>query len=324
MSHSKRTGFTLVELLVVITIIGMLMAILLPAIGAATENARSLQCKNRLKQTATAMASYESRFNSYPGYVNGVDVETNSSSDHREVPMPWLVAIMGDLERNDILDQWKQGNLTAPYLDFFTCPSDPPLEPGKPSTSYVANAGNAKADLAGCGMLHTRYPLHDTNNHERKLSHTISSFDKLAAGDGGSKTLMLTENVQASTWDAPSYLGTQRPKPNMAGVKKGLPHNVFIWHDTTTPDEAWRVNGGNFPPGIDPSPDNARPSSEHRNGVNAAFADAHVVFLSKDIDYTVYARLMSTDSKKCFKEFKINFNQNPKIDHTVPLSDSDY
>ena len=66
----------------------------------------------------------------------------------------------------------------------------------------------------------------------------------------------------------------------------------------------------------------ARPSSEHNGGVNAAFADGHVVFLKDDIDYQVYARLMSPDGKKCEKEFyKASGGKASNIDHRIPVSD---
>ncbi len=106
MPQAKRIGFTLVELLVVITIIGMLMALLLPAVNSAVENARSLKCKNHMKQVALALISYESRFESFPGYVNSFELQPG-----KERQTSWLLEILGDMEQNGIVDQWKRKDL---------------------------------------------------------------------------------------------------------------------------------------------------------------------------------------------------------------------
>ena len=107
---SKSTGFTLVELLVVITIIGILIALLLPAVQAAREAARRMQCANNLKQWGLAMANYENANQIYPyGALSGseggsVDGSTGPNGVHRR--QSFVVALWPYLE---------QANLAATY-----------------------------------------------------------------------------------------------------------------------------------------------------------------------------------------------------------------
>lgn len=319
MVRSRRTAFTLVELLVVITIIGMLMAILLPAVGAATESARAAQCKNRVKQIALAMQGYESRNQAFPGYVDGREIGSKA------VPYSWLVALMPDMERQDIYDQYGRSDFEPPRLDFLVCPSDPPLSQQMQDTSYVANAGFSEEDASGCGILHRAFPLRSSKG--KKLIHQQTSLDKISAGDGASNTILISENIQARQWHDLPFAGELTEE--IPGEKEGAPFNVIVWSDIdqSEPDfDAYKINSS-FPPNAESRVQNARPSSEHRGGVNVAFADGHVQFLKDTVEYSVYARLLSTDGKKCHKFLKTPHNGHKhkvRIDHRVIVSDADY
>ena len=89
----SRRGFTLVELLVVIAIIGILIALLLPAVQAAREAARRSQCSNNLKQISLALLNYESTYKTLPP----AGISSNQ--------MPWNVLILGFLEQGALYEK---------------------------------------------------------------------------------------------------------------------------------------------------------------------------------------------------------------------------
>src|SRR5262249_36245474 len=130
-------AFTLVELLVVITIIGMLIALLLPAINAAREAGRLSTCKNNQKQISLALISYANAHNStFPGWEN--KVTTNSGTI---VTAPWPVMILPDLERSDLWNTFKStGTINPVMIRVFVCPSDPSTTAtGTAPSAYTAN-----------------------------------------------------------------------------------------------------------------------------------------------------------------------------------------
>ena len=138
----RESGFTVVELLVVITIISMLMALLLPAVMSSRNSARKLQCMNNLRNVAVAMLSDTEAKSSFPsGGCFGIDGTCYFS---------WVVPLLPYLERRDIAEQWdyekawddpenmKLGSLHLPIL---ACPNDVTALPGQGSLSYVVNSG---------------------------------------------------------------------------------------------------------------------------------------------------------------------------------------
>ncbi|WP_442483468.1 DUF1559 family PulG-like putative transporter [Aeoliella sp. SH292] len=114
--RKERGGFTLVELLVVIAIIGILVALLLPAVQAARESARRSQCTNHLKQLALGAINLESTSGRLPasgwrGNWTG-DPDRGSGADQ---PGSWLFCILPYMEQNQIHDMGKGLSNTARF-----------------------------------------------------------------------------------------------------------------------------------------------------------------------------------------------------------------
>lgn len=131
---SRRLGFTLVELLVVIAIIGILVALLLPAVNSAREAARRTTCKNNLRQVALAFNTYHEANKKFPA---GAECSSSNSNCNRYGCVNWFIRILPFIEEKAVFNQLdltrKMYDLSSPNPNailnktfaMMKCPSDP-------------------------------------------------------------------------------------------------------------------------------------------------------------------------------------------------------
>src|SRR5688500_1682778 len=125
----RRNAFTLVELLVVIAIIGILVALLLPAVQAAREAARRMQCGNNLKQIALGCHNYESTYKKFPAMQSGTGTVVSQA---QRFAMGGFYATLPFCEQSALYDRiqtlnlepWNNNALYLSRVHYLECPSD--------------------------------------------------------------------------------------------------------------------------------------------------------------------------------------------------------
>ena len=166
-SNSPRRAFTLVELLVVIAIIGLLLAILLPAVQMAREAGRRTQCASQLRQLGVAATSFENAKGSFPPGVQ--QWFFNSAVAYRGIPL--FAYLLPYLEQNQVLVNWNyddpihnadQGarSNTAVVLPILLCPADDISK--NPIVMESRNWYYALGSYGGNGGSRSYFPLQST------------------------------------------------------------------------------------------------------------------------------------------------------------------
>lgn len=208
MTH--RRGFTLVELLATIAILGLLLALLLPAVQAARESSRRTACSNKLKQLSLGVLNYERNFDVFPAAYSDPDLVAKGANGGM---FSFLVSILPFLEEQALADAtgryvergarpWDRGvvgGVSCPFLSqpaVLLCPSDPTRPAGNATlTNYRCNRGDVwtgsnnrttdQADLTDPRFVIRRRGPFGSGDVSRCRSGHIT--------DGMSNTIMLSE-----------------------------------------------------------------------------------------------------------------------------------
>lgn len=189
MNRNYRRGFTLVELLVVIAIIGVLIALLLPAVQQAREAARRMSCANNLAQLILSVHNYEATNNFFPaGSINDTGPIRNAPVGYHHNWISAILPYMGDSTTYDHIDFKKsvydkaQNGPRELELDFLNCPSSP------------WNRANDKVSVSQYVGIHNHceLPINTTNSGVFILNKNLTTND---VSDGLAFTLFLSETL---------------------------------------------------------------------------------------------------------------------------------
>ena len=326
-SRRARRAFTLVELLVVIAIIGILVGLLLPAVQAAREAARRMQCSNNLKQIGLALHNYHSTFNKFPAGGYG-------THQNQDPGFSWMISILPYCEQSNLYNRliftgpgvgwvgpvnsigWMNGkvldNVALPYMK---CPSStvpefgffpiPQITVMRPQYVGIAGAadGNGFVNVSGrvkgcCLQSGTATGVISSGG----LLTPVRSRNISTCSDGTSNTLIVGE-ISAYGRDP---LGTLLQINGFLGFQAGSLSNVAVedWPvasglfnrvlNLTTIQYPPNSNRSTANPGVNPNIGSNNPLlSEHTGGTQGARADGSVHFMSQNIDLLLL-RLVAT------------------------------
>ncbi len=305
--RSTALGFTLVELLVVIAIIGVLVALLLPAVQAAREAARRMACINNLKQIGLACLNYESARGNFPAGAS-IDIPDQCGADCRG--NPFYIAIMPYFESGVIEQQYDHdigwlawlntpagAQLMESEISVYKCPSRAEWDEITERRDYFGVTGGLNRDAVGSrgfiysdGIYHINFP-------ERIGQIT----------DGTSNTLAVGESIGPSRWGLGDNYGDGSIGGPLAWWHGAgcLPDTSTNECQTGTQSYGRCLRSTKFPINTDmiqqfgelrPNQDNEIPfGSDHPGGAHFVYADGHVDFVEEAIDIDAYQALSTAD-----------------------------
>ena len=242
MSRHTRLGFTLVELLVVIAIIGVLMSLLLVALGAVRAKSLQVQCLNNLRQLGMATIDFTAAKNRFPGRQEIIARDASLPLEHPST-LPgattnkiasWQVVLLHYVEQRPLYSRWDDqavpkwvpdpvtgqpvlnGDL-AHYMPIYNCPSQPTSRTYGPFTAYVANAGYypLATDPAPYNLASSKGP-------------TTAGYDFWDAQDGANGIFVDRVPIPTTAGSLKPHDPAKVPSVTVTDVADGLTNTLLI------------------------------------------------------------------------------------------------
>lgn len=329
-----RHGFTLVELLVVIAIIGVLIALLLPAVQMAREAARRISCGNQLRQFGIALHLYHDTYNQFP--FGGTYKPGNAGGGVEGVHAPqvsWQVRVMPYMEQNVVAEQlnmrliqaWN-GTVTQGgqlyrarewQVPYAMCPSDPRdrVVNGWAQASYTGCLGSqfVPSNQASCNSFTTpnvhfmpggavAFGDSTINTDVNGMFSRFGIRTSIASVTDGTSTTFLVGEILGDCAESPlgwwSYNG-----PGNAHASTSVPLNTMTTCARSLEEATergyfqpicWQKNNWNFSWGF---------RSQHPAGSQFVMVDGSVQFISSQIEYATYQYLGSRNDGRVPRNF---------------------
>lgn len=290
--RSRPSGFTLVELLVVIAIIGVLVALLLPAVQSAREAARRMQCSNNMKQIMLSMHNFHDTYLVLPP---GAVRPHTTAPVHDRFMIPrtgvnhgWGPFILPFMEQKPLYDQYKwdqdwasaaNANVVQTHLATFICPSSPiqkRFETPKASAADYAIFNGVSTGLNTLGLIDP-----GTNANFEGVMKVNEILRMAEIQDGTSNTFWVVETAGRPTryrTGRTKVAGAQNDTSAFNDANEGILHG-YDRTGTTTP-ERYAMNVTN----------NNEMFSFHPAGVMCGFGDGSIKLLLDSTDIRIIAR----------------------------------
>jgi prepilin-type N-terminal cleavage/methylation domain-containing protein len=270
MQINRKRGFTLVELLVVIAIIGILIALLLPAVQAAREAARRTQCTNNLKQIALGALTHYDSLGYFPGGGSDGPSKDCCNADNRD-GWSWAYYLTPYMEQTAVYELTSDSLVAKTAISIYFCPTRraPGIYGSSAKNDYAGNGGSRENRYGKDGVMVRQWaslspvkPAGAKPDTRRRLSDLL---------DGTSNTLLVAEKqVHHTVW---GKAGGDNEAWNNAGwdvcvVRFG---NTLPEPDVNHPDDSQSTHWSH------------KFGSSHPGGLNAARVDGSVRFVSYSV-----------------------------------------